>query len=262
MASAHTTVTFVGTDAVVPAGGHDTASFVINGRYLVDTGWYGAIKMQGYGIDPAALECLFLTHCHHDHTLGLPHLLLYRSFKLGKAAASRPLKIFGPAADLAEVVDLAQKFLRPEQFPEIVCATDLVALKPGYSYETDAFLLEPCAAKHPVAALCYRFTDKTTGATIAFTGDTGYDPKIAAHVRGVGLLIHEASYGAEHAPKDDKWGHSGAPDAAHVALQAGVRRLALIHCPEHKRAGALDAAQAIFPSTFLATEGETIIVEP
>jgi len=40
-----TTVTFLGTSTVVPAAGHDTASFLINGGYLMDTGWYSAIKM-------------------------------------------------------------------------------------------------------------------------------------------------------------------------------------------------------------------------
>ena len=31
-----TTLCFLGTSTVVPEAGHDTASFVINGRYLVD----------------------------------------------------------------------------------------------------------------------------------------------------------------------------------------------------------------------------------
>ena len=72
-----TTVTFLGTSAVVPGAGHDTASFLINGKYLVDTGWYATIKMRGYGFDPMQLEYLFFTHCHHDHYIGLPQLLFY-----------------------------------------------------------------------------------------------------------------------------------------------------------------------------------------
>ena len=51
----HTTVTFLGTDAVVPGCGADTASFVINNRYLVDTGWYAAIPwIVAFFFQPAA----------------------------------------------------------------------------------------------------------------------------------------------------------------------------------------------------------------
>ena len=84
-----TAVTFLGTEAVVPEGGGDTASFVINGKYLVDTGWYAAIKMNCYGLDPLRLEYLFLTHCHHDHYIGLPHLLFYFAMRR-RASAGRP----------------------------------------------------------------------------------------------------------------------------------------------------------------------------
>src|SRR5262249_30283230 len=51
MTGAPTEITFLGTSSVVPGGGHDTASFLINGRYLVDTGWYATIKMRVYGFD-------------------------------------------------------------------------------------------------------------------------------------------------------------------------------------------------------------------
>ena len=40
-----TEVTFLGTCANLPYAGEDCSSFVINRRYMVDTGWYGT---QGY----------------------------------------------------------------------------------------------------------------------------------------------------------------------------------------------------------------------
>ena len=67
-----TTLTFVGTAAVLPGAGRESACFVINGRDLVDTGWSAAVKMQEVGCDPLAIVWLFFTHCHHDHYLGLP----------------------------------------------------------------------------------------------------------------------------------------------------------------------------------------------
>jgi ribonuclease Z len=256
-----TEITFLGTDAVVPECGGDTASFVINRKLMVDTGWYGAIKMRCYGLDPMTIETLILTHCHHDHYIGLPQLLFYLTMRASERPNRPPLKIIGPAEDLPLVVELAQQFLQSERFPAVRHTPELFPLKPGESYEESDFLLTTCASLHPVPGLCYRFTDKNTGAVFAFTGDTAYDPAIVQHVQGVSLLIHEASYGASPAPARNASLHSGAPEAARVAIEAGVQRLALVHCPQPKQETALKAAQALFPNTFWPTDGELVLVE-
>src|SRR5579871_6749490 len=254
-----TTVTFLGTDAVVPECGGDTASFVINEKYLVDTGWYGAIKMRCYGVSPLQLEYLFLTHCHHDHYIGLPHLLFYLTMRAGERPDRPPLKIVGPAEDLERVVKLAQEFLQMERFPPVRYTPELHPLQPGDTLEDPLFTLQTCASLHPVPGLCYRFTDRQTGKVVAFTGDTAYTSAMIPLLQGADLLIHEASYGAAPAPASNASLHSGAPDAAKVALEAGVKRLALVHCPQAKQEAALQAAQALFPNTFWPFDGEKVV---
>ena len=263
MATETTSITFLGTASVIPEVGHDTASFVINnGKYLVDTGWYAASRMRAYGFDPLKLEYLFLTHCHHDHYIGLPQIMFYLAMRHYKETNYPPIKIIGPREDLERVVNLAREFLQQgDRFPEAGCPVELIPLSAGETYEDPAFQVETCKSLHPVPALCYRFTDKKTGATFAFTGDTAYDPSIAEHVRGVQLLITEASYGANPAPESNASLHSGAPDAARMAVEAGVDRLALMHCAAQNQAAALAAAQAIFPNTVWPADGETIVVE-
>jgi ribonuclease Z len=256
-----TTITFLGTDAVVPEGGRDTASFVINGKYFVDTGWYATIKMRNYGLDPMGIEYLILTHCHHDHYIGLPHLLFYLAMKRGERSDRPLLKIIGPAGEVELVVGLAQQFLQMDRFPPVRCEPALIPMQPGGSLDDPNFQLSAIASLHPVPGLCYRFTDAQTGKTIAFTGDTAYDPSIPAFVRDADLLVHEASYGANPAPESNSSLHSGAPDAARVAVEAGVKRLALVHCPAAKQEAALAAARAIFPNTIWPQDGETLVVE-
>jgi len=255
-----TTVTFLGTDAVVPDCGGDTASFVINRRYLVDTGWYAAIKMTCYGLDPMRLDYLFLTHCHHDHYIGLPHLLFYLAMRASQRPDRPPLKIVGPAGDLETVVQLAQQFLQMDRFAPVRYDPVLIPLHPGESWDDPDFRLETCASLHPVPGLCYRFTDVRTGCVVALTGDTAYDPAIPPFALGADLLITEASYGASPAPAANASLHSGAPDAARLAREAGVKRLALVHCPRLKQQAALAAAQALFPDTIWPADGETIPV--
>ncbi len=278
MENMQTKITFLGTSTVVPTARHDTASFIINGKYLVDTGWCAAIKMLEYGFTPMNLEYLFFTHCHHDHYIGLPHLLFYLRMRRSERPDRPPLKIVGPAEDTEKVITLARRFLQTDRFPDVEHIPDIIPLNPGESYQTEAFRIDTCATIHPVQGLCYKFTDKLSGAVFAFTGDTAYHPPIAEHVKGVSFLIHEASHGPENPPllppqiggdreggeiggdrgRGTSTGHSGAPQAAAIAQAAGVDLLALIHCPEKQSQAALVAAQRIFPNTIFPADGQTV----
>lgn len=256
--AAVTEVTFLGTGSAVPDGGHDTASFVINRKYLVDTGWCATLRMLQFGIDPLQLEYLFFTHLHHDHYMGLPGLLFYTAMR--GTEGHRPLKVVGPAEDLERVVGLAREFLQPERFDRLRVPLELIPLKAGDTLEDPAFRIATCASVHPVPALCYRFTDLETGQALAFTGDTAFDAGVVRNVHGAALLITEASFGANPAPQPNSSLHSGAPEAARMAKEAEVGRLALVHCALAKQEEALRAARAIFPNTFWPKDGESVRV--
>jgi ribonuclease BN (tRNA processing enzyme) len=65
---------------------------VVNGRLLLDGGAPLLPHMHRVGIDPGAIDVVFLTHFHGDHTLGLPPFVLHRVF-----VDKRPLTFVGPA---------------------------------------------------------------------------------------------------------------------------------------------------------------------
>src|SRR6476659_7203023 len=103
-----TTVTFIGSAALEPAIGQETARFIINNRYLVDFGWCAALEMRRYNLSPLDLEALFITHCHHDHVMGLPALLFYRGMR--QPDVSRPpLSIYGAVEDVPDAVQNAKR---------------------------------------------------------------------------------------------------------------------------------------------------------
>src|SRR5215467_10014406 len=64
---------------------------VVDGRILLDGGAPLLPHMHRLGIDPGAIEVLFLTHFHGDHVLGLPPFMFYRGFQ-----PSGPLAVVGP----------------------------------------------------------------------------------------------------------------------------------------------------------------------
>lgn len=257
---AETHVTFLGTAAVLPGAGEDTACFLINGSILFDTGWYAALKMQAHGYDPLDVEWLIFTHCHHDHYMGLPALQFYRAMRTAYGPKRPPLKIAGPPSDLETVVRLSRDFLQAYRFPDVWPEPELYPLPPGETLETEAFRLETRRSVHGVEGICGRFTDRATGRVVAFSGDTGPNPSLVELAWRADLLIHEASMSPE-TPDEKAVVHSRASDAARVATEAEVARLSLVHLSPDHRQRSLEVAQSIFPAARLAAEGETIVLD-
>lgn len=255
-----TSITFMGTSTALPDAHSDTASFVINGKYAVDTGWFVIHNLRDkLGIEPTDIEYLFFTHMHHDHYLSLPSLLFY--FLMRRKNLSE-LKIVGPVQDLELVVNLAMNFLQKDRFYSDKSGPTLIPLQPGDHYDSSDFTLHTCGTIHPVQGLCYRFTDKRTGTVFSFTGDSAYHPPIADHVRGSSLLIHEASMGPIAAdPNHNTALHSGAVDAGRIAQAAQVDRLLLVHGPLTKADACVEAAKQEFAgSVEWPKDGQTIII--
>ena len=64
---------------------------MVDGRLLLDGGAPLLPHMKRVGVDAGAIEAVFLTHFHGDHTLGLPPFVLHRVF-----VDQRPLIFVGP----------------------------------------------------------------------------------------------------------------------------------------------------------------------
>jgi ribonuclease BN (tRNA processing enzyme) len=63
------------------------------GPFLVDMGPTTTLAMEKLGIDAGALERIFVTHLHGDHTAGWPFLLLTLAYLRKRV---RPLDVYGP----------------------------------------------------------------------------------------------------------------------------------------------------------------------
>ncbi len=252
-------ITVLGTDSCTPVKGANTASFAVDRRVAVDTGWYFTDRLLACGINPLDVEAVCLTHCHHDHIMGLPQLIFYYGIT-GEKRPKRPLRIYGPAGEIRRVVDDALRFLQFDRYPELRFEIEVHDLRGGAELDLCGLTVTTCSGRHSVPALCYRF-ENAAGASAVFSGDTAFNPDLIELARGAGLLVHEASYGAKSVREDVRWGHSGAPDAAEVARLAGVARLAIVHCGQAHLPAALDAAKATFPASFVPEQGKEMRVK-
>lgn len=91
-----------------------------------------------------------------------------------------------------------------------------------------ALTIVPRLVAHPTESFGLRITDPS-GASLAYSGDTGICDQLVELARGVDVFLCEASW--THSPKHPPDLHLSGTEAGMVAAQAGVRELLLTHIP-------------------------------
>jgi ribonuclease Z len=101
------------------------------------------------------------------------------------------------------------------------------------------------------------------GRRVVFGGDGRPCAGTIEAARDADLLIHEATFADEEAPRALETGHSTAREAAEVASSAGVKQLVLTHLSARYSQSAADLlreAREVFPNTTVARDGMEIDV--
>ena len=99
------------------------------------------------------------------------------------------------------------------------------------------------------------------GVSLAILGDAGSTDDLVEHVRGVDLLVSEATFLQSDAEKAADRGHLTARQAAGLAQKAGVGHLCLTHLSDrYDPAAILAEAAETFPATTLARDFLTLSV--
>jgi ribonuclease Z len=98
------------------------------------------------------------------------------------------------------------------------------------------------------------------GRTIVYTGDTRPCDSVRAAAAGADLLIHDSMFGDERRERAVETAHATAREAAAVAEDAGVRRLALTHISSRYAGGGWhdlesQAEEAFDGRVFVADDG-------
>ena len=96
------------------------------------------------------------------------------------------------------------------------------------------------------------------GRRVVLTGDSRPCEATIAAAGNADLLVHEATFSDEEAPRALETGHSTAREAAEVAAKAGVKRLLLTHFSARYTRDAAELekeARAVFAETYIARDG-------
>ncbi len=259
-------------------------------------------QMMRYGIS-FALTDIFFTHMHADHILGVTGLLrtlalqgrtepmnlygpvgsekmLWRAITLGSEKQPFELKVFELTPDTP------LKRHGYSIIPFTVEHGDRMAIGYHLAEETRLGRFNPEKAREmgiPEGPLWGKIHKGETvqlpdgrtikpselvgpsrpGRRIVLTGDSRPSEGTITAATGADILIHEATFATEEAPRALETGHSTAREAAEVAFKAGVKKLVLTHVSARYSRDTSELereAREVFPATIIARDGMEIDV--
>ena len=289
-------VFFAGTAGSVPTARRGLPSVLVRRggeRWLFDCG-EGTQRQLIRTVGLPDVECVFLTHLHADHWLGLPGML--KSFELRDREAH--LDVYGPPGT-QQMLDAMRRVIGRTRYP-----MRLTELRGGDEVRRDDCTITALEVRHRGPALGYAMVedvrpgkldaelaqrlgvpfgpdlgrlqrgetvngvtpDQVVGAPrpgrkIVLSGDTAPCDIVRLAAHQADLLIHEATFLSDERARARETGHSTAAQAAELARDAGVRLLALTHLstryfPREIR----DEARAVFARTVVPRDFDAIEV--
>ena len=236
-------------------------------RWLVDCGEGTQRQLLRSGVGLADVDLVLITHLHGDHFLGLPGMLKTFALRgreeplliIGPEGLDQLMVTLHPLIGRLpfhlEVAETgAGEVLRDDDVVIRAFHTDHGVRSLGYAVVEDdrpgAFDVDAARAlgvpDGPAFGVLQRGGDVTldsgevvrpgqvmgdarSGRVVVFSGDTRPCAGTEDAARGADLLIHEATFCHEDAPRALETRHSTAREAGALAARAGARMLALTH---------------------------------
>jgi ribonuclease BN (tRNA processing enzyme) len=207
--------------------------------------------MRRAGLDPSAVDRVFFTHFHGDHTVGVIPLLLSlgRGEGWAREPGARPLAISGPEPFGRFWRTLLTR-VRDGRLPG-ACPTEVFELprECRAPLELPGGDLTWAPARHRPESIAYRL--ENGGRTFVVTGDTEYTSSVVELARGAHTLLIDCSF-PDQRPVP---GHLTPAGVARIASEADVERVILTHIsPQAER---LDLASEVARGY----AGEVIVAE-
>ena len=219
-------------------------------QLMVDCGPAATHKLVKAGLWPTKIDHLFFTHHHFDHDIDYPCFLLCRwDQSIGK---ENTLQVFGPT--LTETIterligdegafthDWKARIgypgslrvyqnrggVLPRKPPEVL-AKDI---GPGKVYSGKDWEVTAAPAEHVqpfLDSLAYRFD--TPDGSVVFTGDTQPCDTVLELARDADVMLCMCWDDQDRMDEiGESVGQCGTRDAARLAQEAGVKKLALVH---------------------------------
>ena len=233
----------------------------VQGRlFLIDCGEGTQQQMRRMHLSFLKVEAILLSHIHGDHVFGIFGMLS----TMAMYGRTELLPIYAPSSFGPILKFFTSYYGADLTFPveHRVVKTDA----PVEIFINSSIRIQAFPLKHKIECYGYRFDEqlseraaaKHRARSYAYCSDTMPFPELAAYVRGVNVLYHEATYPVALADKAVAHFHSTTADAARCAADAGVLRLLVGHYTSRIRDYSIFETECreIFQNTVAVRDGD------
>lgn len=225
--------------------GPAVAVVVGNRSYLVDAG-PGVVRQAAAagakgvrGLGAPALQRVFISHLHSDHTLGLPDLM-FSPWVLGRNV---PLEVYGPPGiakmteniEEAWIEDIDMRLYGLEPRSNRNYRAIAHEIEGGLIYEDQNVRVDAIPVSHGSWPEAFGFRFESEDRVIVISGDAVSTPAIVEACDGCDVLVHEVYSTDRLATRPPEWQtyhrsfHTSTVELAELARQARPKLLVLYH---------------------------------
>lgn len=190
-------VTLLGTGSPQPRMDRFGPSILVEAgekKLLFDCGRGAAQRIEQLGIPFTAIDALFITHLHSDHTVGIPDLWL-TGWARGRKV---PLEVWGPDGTDAMMSHLAEAYqfdiqIRQidDKLPPQAIAVAAHDIQQGVVYDRAGIKVTAFLVDHGVVKPALGYRIDFSGHSVVLSGDTRYSENLIRFSQQVDVLIHE-----------------------------------------------------------------------
>lgn len=191
-------------------------------RLVLDLGSGALGPLQTY-LDLRDIDAICLSHLHPDHCFDMSGLYVVRKYH--PSGAPDPIPVYAPAGSDWHLSN-AYGTTEPNGMTLPFAFRDL---RDGLDTTIGPFRLRSQLTPHPVEAYAIRIEQGDR--SLAYSGDTGYDPALARFAAGADVFLCEASFVESAAAKNPPDLHLTGAEAGRLAAEAQVGRLLVTHIP-------------------------------
>ena len=238
-------VTLLGTGSPFPSAKRFGPAVLVqaSGKTLLfDAGRGVAQRLVQSGVRLGAVDALFLTHLHSDHTVGIPDLWLTGWLPLPVASRKGPLRIYGPVGTKALMDGLQRAFgwdietrIADQKLAKDDVAVAVTEFSEGVVYDSDGITVTAFEVNHgDLIKPAFGFRVDYGGRSVTMSGDTRFNENLIRHATGTDLLIHQVAMAREELLKTSKpvqliLAHHTKPDEAAVVFSRTHPKLAVYY---------------------------------
>ncbi len=187
-------VQFLGSGDAFGSGGRFQTCILVStvqARFLLDCGASSLIAMRRFGVSPASIDIILITHLHGDHFGGLPFFMLDAQLVTRR---TQPLLVAGPPGLQDRTREAMEVFFpgssrTPQRFPlrfiELPAETDT---------PVGPLAVTPSTVVHASGAPAYALRVRCGEKVIAYSGDTEWTDALIQAAQGADLFICEAYF--------------------------------------------------------------------